>query len=375
MPKDIRDKISATNQELKSAGTRVSIYQKGRRLVLKAYLPPKPWSKSAQAQQGKWYRQKLYLGLTATPAGLRRAKVEALKLWSEVELDKFDWSNWATDPTEKEKDRTIAEWIANFEEHYKHHAIAHESRESEKVATTWEKDYSSIYRKLPQDGELTAEVMEAIVLAYEPHRKTRRRAAMAMRRLAEFAGIDLDLTGKTGHYGIHHTAPRDLPDDETIEEIYHSFSDNPPWQWVFGMMATYGLRPGEAWLCDLDRFVEDSPVLWVCSEKQRNGRRNFRSVLPFPARWWQEWRLWEGSPPFLEGRTANLVCQFFKRRGVGFRPYNLRHRWAVRTLEMGLDPMLAAKQMGHSAHIHERTYLYWMEEKTHLSAWEKANQG
>ncbi|MBP0001127.1 MAG: hypothetical protein J7641_19375 [Cyanobacteria bacterium SID2] len=363
--------LEKIDRELKAANAGVSVYQKRNRLYLQATLPPKPWLNTPKARAGKPYQQKISLGVYANPAGFRRAKAEASRLSAELAIGRFDWYEWQDDPTRRDE-RTTGDWVAALEKHYKQHEIEHESREPQIVNETWRTGYWAIYKKLPLDEPLSAEAMEAVVLSIEPHRRSRQRAVIAMRRLAEFAGIEIDLKGKSGHYSIYHAKPRELPDDETIEQIYHSI-DHEGWKWFFGMLAAYGLRPGEAWRCDLDRFSEESPVLWVCSEKQLNGRRNYRTVLPFPARWWQDWRLWEGEPPQVED-TSNEAAKFFRRHDFGFNPYALRHRWAVRTFEMGLDPMLASKQMGHSARIHEQTYLYWMQEKTHLAAWEEVNR-
>jgi len=46
----------------------------------------------------------------------------------------------------------------------------------------------------------------------------------------------------------------------------------------------------------------------------------------------------------------------------------LRHRWAVRTLEYGLDISLAAQQMRHSVQVHSDIYHHWITEDVHRRA-------
>ncbi|HAA32739.1 MAG TPA: integrase, partial [Cyanobacteria bacterium UBA8553] len=54
-----------------------------------------------------------------------------------------------------------------------------------------------------------------------------------------------------------------------------------------------------------------------------------------------------------------------------FRPYDLRHCWAIRSIHYGLDIPLAAQQMGHSATIHSQTYHAWLSYQHHQQAFER----
>jgi len=63
------------------------------------------------------------------------------------------------------------------------------------------------------------------------------------------------------------------------------------------------------------------------------------------------------------------VTKYFSRKGL-CNPYDLRHAWAVRTLEMGLDISLAAAQMGHSLTIHSEIYHDFISDRTHQKAFE-----
>ncbi|MEB3291853.1 MAG: hypothetical protein VKJ24_01705, partial [Synechococcales bacterium] len=68
----------------------------------------------------------------------------------------------------------------------------------------------------------------------------------------------------------------------------------------------------------------------------------------------------------IEGRTheqlGRAVSKFFARE-IPFECYALRYCWAVRTILFGLDPSLAARQMGHSVEVHQRVYHRWLAEK------------
>lgn len=58
----------------------------------------------------------------------------------------------------------------------------------------------------------------------------------------------------------------------------------------------------------------------------------------------------------------------FKRLDVPFQPDDLRHAWAVRALEFGLDMSLAVAQMAHRVKVHADIYHHWISEDVHQRA-------
>lgn len=69
-------------------------------------------------------------------------------------------------------------------------------------------------------------------------------------------------------------------------------------------------------------------------------------------------------------KVGESASHYFRDVKLPFRLYDMRHRWAIRTLEYGLDPSLAAKQMGHSRDVHDRIYHRWIEESVQQRAYE-----
>ena len=69
-------------------------------------------------------------------------------------------------------------------------------------------------------------------------------------------------------------------------------------------------------------------------------------------------------------RVGHSATAYFGDVGLPFNLYDLRHRWAIRTLEYGLDIGLAAKQIGHSREVHERIYHRWVNATIHQRAYE-----
>jgi hypothetical protein len=62
--------------------------------------------------------------------------------------------------------------------------------------------------------------------------------------LSQFAKLDYDPSLLAEKYSPKRVSPRDLPDDRTVAEIGLSIK-NSAWRWIYGMMATYGLRNHE----------------------------------------------------------------------------------------------------------------------------------
>jgi integrase len=91
-------------------------------------------------------------------------------------------------------------------------------------------------------------------------------------------------------------------------------------------------------------------------------------VWAFYPEWIDEFKLRTIQLPDLETDLAKTTLQRigqrvtaqFRRYGIPFSPYNLRHAWAVRTIHFGLPDTVAAKMMGHSVAVHTRTYHQWI---------------
>ncbi|MEL6224616.1 MAG: hypothetical protein AAFR31_18435 [Cyanobacteria bacterium J06627_8] len=95
-------KIVSLNASLKELGCPVKIQQVGKSLYLRGTLPPKLDSSRAEP-----FQQRIALGVHANPAGLKKAKSEALKIAGYLALGDFSWEPYYTP---KEKTETVNEW-------------------------------------------------------------------------------------------------------------------------------------------------------------------------------------------------------------------------------------------------------------------------
>lgn len=341
MSEDLTGKLRQVNGRLRASkvGVAVEKHPKADRLRLRATLPPKPDSLKQEPHQ-----QRISLNLPANPAGLRQAEKEARLLGAQLATREFDWADWGCNPSGNV-------WTCD---------AAIEGLHAEYLAAggnddTWNGDYFKALKKLPAEAPLTPEILETLVLSTRANSRTRVRACNAAQMLAKFAGVEFDAKAHRGNYSPSKVTPRELPDDATIAACRNNVQ-NPAWKWVYGMMATYGLRNHEVFHLDLEQF----PRLRVL-ETTKTGERE---VWPCYPEWAKEWELDRVLLPPVELNRSNQALGHSVTRYLSpllpFQPYDLRHVWAIRTMAFGWPVELSARQMGHSVEVHTRTYQRWI---------------
>ncbi|WP_414622067.1 site-specific integrase [Calothrix sp. CCY 0018] len=353
------EELNAINKRLAEGLMGVRVEQLGSKLYLRATLPPKPNSDKSRPSQ-----QRIALGIKANSRGVKRAEAEAYKLAGLLACKDFEWEIYLQGSPESPLVRYIKDLIVDFENFY------FETRQrNHKTVTTWTVEYLRVFLKLPQDELLTKEAILKVVTATRPDTRTRKRVCMGLQSLADFAGIKINLKPYKGKYSPKKATPRDLPDDATIAKYFFEI-ENESWRWVYGMLATYGLRNHEVFRLDFNAIEKGDYIVNVGENSKTGSRR----VWPCYPEWFEQFDLQNVKLPSVNVDRANadvghVVTVWFKRH-IPFAPYNLRHCWAVRTLEFGLDISLAAQQMGHSNQVHSELYHHWISERHHQRAFE-----
>ena len=342
---DISQKIEEINELFKAQLIGVSIKQNGTRLHLRATLPPRPGSRAKRA-----YQQKIYLGLPANPAGLRRAEKEGRIVGANLAGGEFDWGRY--DKPDGTPPGSCGDWVRKLESWY----IGTKGGKAE----TWKGDYEKGLKALSRSVALSPAALEKAILATEPNTKSRQRACMAVGALAKFAGVRFDVAPFRGSYSSAKVAVRNVPGCAEIAQ-YRNAITNPAWRWVYGMMATYGLRNHEVFKLD----ISDFPIVHVLEDTKTGSRE----VWPCYPEWADRWGLSvQELPPIQMERTnqqiGNSVTRYLSPL-LPFTPYDLRHAWAVRTVSFGWPDALSAQQMGHSLDVHNRTYQRWISKRDH----------
>ncbi len=256
-------------------------------------------------------------------------------------------------------------WVEKFQEDF------YQRGSSE---TTWKGDYWKILKHLPMKEPLTASVLHDLVISTSPNSKSRKRACMVTRQLAKFAEIDYDPRRYEGKYSPDSVDPRSIPSDEVIVSQWSRLK-NPGWKWIFGILATYGLRPHEAFRLDFDLIRSGDKILQV----QHNTKTGKRQVWAYHPEWFEAFDLVNVQlPPIKLDRPNEAIgrsaAHYFRDVELPFTLMALRHRWAIRSLEYGLDYKLAARMMGHSYVVHERIYHRWIDRAVLQAAYDRTLQ-
>ncbi|MEO0985976.1 MAG: hypothetical protein AAFY20_10540 [Cyanobacteria bacterium J06639_14] len=350
--------IEKANQGLK----RVKIERRGQKLALRGSLPKKPG-------EGRGNRQRyLALGIFANPDGVKVALAKAQRLESDLLFERFRWGDWEAGGSGS-GGKTAADWGQELG--------------TIKAGTVKSSSYHANYEEplgsLP-DKPLTEEMLIAHILTRsEPNSWARKNDCMVFKQVAKFAGVNVDFSSIKGNYKPKPVTADQVPSDEEIEAIWESIV-NPGWKWIYGVLATYGLRPHEVFkIADTRKITSPTGKITILGET----KTGVREVWPLPDKWRSRFDLADVVYPNIkiEGRdnqnigeriSANLRSQ--KTRRIPHTPYALRHAWAIRSAVMGVPDSIAARWMGHSVAVHAATYHAAIDQLQHEAIWRRANR-
>uniref|UniRef100_A0A832H5A6 Site-specific integrase n=1 Tax=Oscillatoriales cyanobacterium SpSt-402 TaxID=2282168 RepID=A0A832H5A6_9CYAN len=275
-----------------------------------------------------------------------------------MNLKQFDWADWFE--TECSDLGRVADWVERYTKEFK------PTLDSE----TWRTDYHNVFSKLPADVALTSTLLHEMLLtiqAEHPNSRQQRRFALAFERLGKFAGLEVNFSHLRGNYSASEVEPRDIPSDQLIAQSFCQIPDSG-WRWVFGMVATFGLRSHEVFYLDTEELQQCGYMVAV-----KEGKTGQRLVWACYPEWVEAFDL--RSPQFPQVTAKNHSdytrrwCHYFQGR-FSFTALDMRHAWAIRSLECNVPYALSAMQMGHSVTVHEKTYHRWIKRETHQRAFD-----
>jgi integrase len=360
--------LEAANARLKSGklGFKIEITESNF-LCLRGTLPCKPGvDKPASTQR-------IFLSYPITPEAIKQAEKDAIAVRGSLIEEKFNWYDWNRSlqrqieiPQQVESIPQLS--VKTIVERFEQDFFTRRLRDS-KSETTWKGDYKAVFRHLPQDRCLTPDMIMSAISTTVPESRQRKRFCLALRKLAEFAEININLSGYGGGYTPAKLEPRNLPSDEEIVTIWRTIP-NLSWRNFFGLCAVFGLRPHETMHLDFSTFPE-----LIVLDETKTGRRLTRAIHPD---WLSEFNLvLPIELPILKVHAnreiGDRAVTQFKRYNIPFPPYNLRHAWAIRgSITYAIPTAVIAKMMGHSVSVHENTYLRHLRDDHAKSIYDQA---
>ncbi len=372
--------LETVNLRLKSAKTKVTIRESNGSLQLRATLPIKPGDKDKNGTGRKQYN--LSLNIPANLDGLKTAEEEAYELGKLIARKTFAWNEKYLGNEAIKKDcKTIGELLEKFEdEYFKTHKRTTKSEHTFFYYISRTKRFTN-----PADLATSENLINAIERIDKEWSKYN--AARAIAVFCQTFKIEIDLSK---YSKMPEQNSRIIPTDAEISEgigkfeqylntrgnqVNQNVQDSwQLWRWTYGMLAVFGLRPRELFINpDIDWWLsqENLDLTWKVHKDCKTGERE---ALPLYKQWIEEFDL--RNPKYLEMLATAIskkdntnyaeitaltqrVSWWFRKIGLDFKPYDLRHAWAIRAHILGIPIKAAADNLGHSVQVHTQTYQRW----------------
>ncbi|MBD2411205.1 integrase [Nostoc calcicola FACHB-389] len=372
--------LETVNLRLKSAKTKVTIRESNGSLQLRATLPIKPGDKDKNGTGRKQYN--LSLNIPANLDGLKTAEEEAYELGKLIARKTFEWNDKYLGNEAIKKDcKTIGELLEKFEdEYFKTHKRTTKSEHTFFYYFSRTKRFTN-----PSDLATSENLISAIERIDKEWAKYN--AARAIAAFCQTFKIEIDLSK---YSKMPEKNSRNIPTDAEIAEGISKFEEYlntrgnqvnqnvqdswQLWRWAYGMLAVFGLRPRELFTNpEIDWWLsqENIDLTWKVHKDCKTGERE---ALPLYKQWIKEFDL--RNPKYLEMLATAIskkdntnyaeitaltqrVSWWFRKIGLDFKPYDLRHAWAIRAHILGIPIKAAADNLGHSVQVHTQTYQRW----------------
>ncbi|MGD1873499.1 MAG: integrase [Mastigocoleus sp.] len=335
------------------------------------------------------------LGFCANDIGLKKAITKARELDLLLVTNQFKWvpellgkkAQKITLKNEQNIVKTIQELIFDYEkEFWKTHQRNRQS------IRTWESHYIRHLKKLPQDETVSSLAIEEALNKTQPNTSSRFYLIWQLKKFCRFCNFDASKLIDSYATPLPKPSSRKIPSDEEIVAGFHQIGlplshhaskDNiglpSQWQWLYGMLATYGLRPHELFAIDVDAFCNPKNTFHLITlnpgltQGTKTGERTC-GIPPLYPQWIELFDLKNikliDSEAHLNNKTARIHVKF-RNISLGFKPYDLRHAYALRGHRLRVPIKTMADYMGHTVEEHTKTYQRWMNEDTNLEIYKE----
>jgi integrase len=355
--------LAPVNETLRSRGLRMLIEQRRQALVVRGTFPE---------DDGTRKRKRISLDLPAVPTSLVTAELRCLQLQEAITKGSYPpnlpWSTPVHTPAERpDAPLSCAAAIHAFETHY--WQVRPRTPASER---TWSR-ISLELRRLPTKAPCTLQQLLKTAAATPPGTRTRLECCKVFKRLAKHQGIPGNLEELSALKGNYEPADRTIPEDEAILALLDALRPTK-WGWCYAALAAFGCRPAEV----PSLVLHEDGTADCLTIKRRNRAPAKRTCFALPRAWIARFDIqnisipggtrWTQPDEYNSALGKKFVDSWrHSRRSQEIRPiieahlpefdlYDLRHRWAIRSIEGGKRLTLCARAMGHSATVHEQTY-------------------
>ena len=354
-----------------------------------------------------------------SPNGILEAEKIAQLVTAQLSANDFTW-DWYNKligkPTsEQTKQLTCREMVDQFKPHY-----FRQRKNDKSPQQSWYLRARGIEKILGNSNKpLSTTLIREIIELTENNSRNREYAIQGLIEFLKYFDIT-DYKKVIKEYQKHNkikAKKRNVPSDKRIIEVHQNgFIPNlcsnkknlyrySQWQFLYGLLATYGLRVHEAWhianwdepvtlkngdwvAVDIDDEAEESkqysgedlivpPILdpnnkeYILCIKHatKTGYRMAMPLSPEGHNWIEEFNLLQPlNLPDIKNslertgkgegsyRCTNAVCGWFYRRKYGFTPHDLRHAYNHRGHRQGVNIDVLCQSLGHSFTVNTTIY-------------------
>ena len=368
------------------------------------------------------------VGLGAIPLsanGILEAEKIAQMVTNQLVVNQFTW-DWfnaliGKDTSEQNKQLTCREMVEQFKKHF-----FKQRKDNKSCDQSWYLRNQAIEDTIGDlDKSLSLSLVRQIVETKENNSRARIYTLNGLVEFLKYFDND-DYKSVIKEYKANNNPrakKRNVPSDKKIVEVYQTGFEVKPnagkkyhyrysqWQFLYGLLATYGLRIHEAWnianwdkpvtlkdgdwvIVDVNDDTEESkqyggedlivPAILDSNNKQHilcikhNTKTGYRVAMPISPNghnWIEEFNLLQPlnlpdikDPLKRRGKAkgtsscTNITGSWFLNHNYGFTPHDLRHAYNHRGHNSGYNPKALADSLGHSMNMNSTGYLRHMSD-------------
>jgi integrase len=348
-------------------------------------------------------RKYLSLGLADTKTNRTRAEAKLLEIQRDIDYNEFDATLEKYVPGSKNKvntsntqgeeqveQLTLRQMLEAFETRY--FRTRKKNRQSQSTFSHHQEVVIRTFNsKNNLDFYLSKKDIDQAIELTDAGTHLRKDTVASLRVFLK--SLKFDYKFESGITKGYEPQERNLPTDAEIVEGWHkiqveiTFDPNyigngESWGWILAVIATYGLRPHEVLAIDYQKSFQPPHHCLYIDEKITEGTKTgSRVVYPLPLEWVKLFDIANPKTSYLDKQKdlflADLdkfsarVAERMRFKKVGFKPYDLRHRYAIRGRELGYQVDNLAKWMGHDLKEHTQTYQKYWSDDSHVIVYEK----
>ena len=387
-------------------------------------------------KDGKTTQKNVGLGsIPVSAKGIEEAEKLAQMVTNQLMANQFNW-DWFNNligktAPEQNKQLTCKEMLEAYKKHY-----FKQGKNNKNPEGNWYKSSRHIDKVLNKlNKPLSLAVVRQIVEATENNTDARQKTLnglVAFLKYFEIENYKKIVKEYKANNKVKHKK-RNVPSDEKIIKTYKTgFIPSPKctkkylhryaqWQFLYGLLAAYGLRIHEAWnianwdkpviLKDgdwIEASIEDDneillqhkgsestiPAILDPNNKKRilcighDTKTGYRMAIPISPRkcnWLEEFNLLQPlNLPDIENPLRRVgesqagfdctikACMWFRLHKYGFTPHDLRHAYNHRGHYLGYNHKTLSDSLGHTIAMNQSGYLRHVSEEAKLQEMKEA---